>query len=381
MNIKDHASRMPWVLWGIAAAVTAATLPYLVTGVSGEIAAGALSDGAKVLLVIHMVFPAVGLVLLVPALRSPGPDGLGWLVAGVLSGMMLFGSLFPTAVLGAGLIGMRNRRPLHVVGITAAVGAGLAWFVTPIPEDRDDWFALVPLMIGLCSATLLGMLQRGQQELADARVAQSRAEERARISREMHDSLAHRLSLISLHAAALGNRTDLAPEVVATTAATIHTMTAEAGRELRQILQVLHDDDSGAAPVVTWRDVTAVLQRENDGGLQVEAEVAPGWLPAFEAADARTRHAVLRSVEELLGNARQHGDGHAALSFEVTASELVLTCANRVGGVRRVLPGHGLGLPGLEERLRLLGGRFEAGATEGWFRARAEFPTREVEHG
>ena len=76
------------------------------------------------------------------------------------------------------------------------------------------------------------------QELTDARVARARSEERAHISREMHDSLAQRISLISLHAAALASRPDLDAERTAHTASTIRTMAAEAGKELRQILHV-----------------------------------------------------------------------------------------------------------------------------------------------
>lgn len=377
--MEKLASRLPWVLWVIAAVLTMALFPYLVEDVTRFLGKRTdLPGWARPLFMSQIGAPFLGLVVLLPAVRRPR---VAPAVLAIVLGMVPLGAVLPTASLGAGLLGMRIRHPLPVVLAAGIAGAGLGWCIDPIPDLKSKWFDAVPMSLSLVSATLFGMLLRGQQQLAEARVAQSRAEERARISREMHDSLAHRLSLVSLHASALGSRTDLAPEVVGSTARTIQSMAQEAGRELRQILQVLHHDDSGAAPVVTWRDVTAVLQRENDGGLQVEAEVAPGWLPAFEAADVQTRHAVLRSVEELLGNARQHGDGHAELSFEVTADALVLTCANRVGGVRRVLPGHGLGLPGLGERLRLLGGRFEAGATEGWFRARAEFPTREVGHG
>lgn len=368
---------MPWVLWGIAVAVTAGILPYPVTEVLREIAARGLSDEVVVLLLTHLMFPVIGLGLMVPALRRPGLGGLGWLVAGVLSGMMFFGSLFPSAVLGAGLIGMWHRRPLCIIGVTAAVGAVLAWFVTPFREDRGDWFALVSMSIYLFSATLLGMVLRGQQELADARVAQSRAEERARISREMHDSLAHRLSLISLHATALGNRTDLAPEVVAATARTIQTMTAEAGRELRQILHVLHDDGAEATPVVTWADVERDLQRQRDGGLRLEVRVAPGWEADFEAADTSISHAVLRVVEEMLSNARRHGDGEATISFEAGQGGLVVRCHNRAGHLNPPAPGHGLGLPGMRERLRLCGGRLEVERSAGRFTVVAEFPVRQ----
>lgn len=374
VNLKNHAAHLPWVLWGIAVAFTAGYMPYIVVSVLHDLETENLSGWARTMLLVHLVFPVVGLLLLLPALRRRGPSSFCWLVMGIVSGMMFYGSVHSSAVLGAGLIGSRARHPLLLVLGANVVAVTLAWFTAPIPEVRNDWFAPIPGFIGLLSATLLGMVLRGQQELADARVAQSRAEERARISREMHDSLAHRLSLISLHATVLESRRDLAPEVVASTARTIQTMIAEAGKELRQILHVLHDDGSGATPVVTWAEVERDLQRQRDGGLQLEVRVAPDWVAGFEQADADVRHAVLRTVEEVLSNARRHGDGCAQVDFEVRGERLVVRCVNRAGRVVAPGPGHGRGLPGLRERLRLCGGRFEVARSSGWFTVVAEFP-------
>ena len=377
MNLKDHPSRLPWALWGIAVAVTASYLPHLVGFVWEQLGTRSLPGWASAMLVVQLASPVVGLGLLVPALRRPGPGSIGWLPIVVVSGMLNFGSVHPAAVLAAGLIGLWARRPLLVILGAGVVGLALAWLIAPLPEERYNWFAPATASISLSSSVLLGMLLRGQQELADARVAQSRAEERARISREMHDSLAHRLSLVSLHATALGSRTDLAPEVVARTARTIQTMASEAGRELRQILHVLHDDGSAAAPVVTWADVERDLRRQRDAGLALEVRVEPGWVAQFEAADASTRHAVLRVVEEMLSNAGRHGDGAAEVLFEVGQGRLTVRCGNRAGRVVAPMPGHGLGLPGMRERLRLCGGRFEVERAAGRFTVVAEFPLRQ----
>ncbi|MDO5084035.1 MAG: histidine kinase [Arachnia propionica] len=252
--MEKLASRLPWVLWVIAAVLTMAILPYVVDEVIHVLEERTdLPGWARPLFVSQIGAPLLGLVVLLPAVRRPR---VAPAVIAIVLGMVPLGAVLPTASLGAGLLGMRIRHPLPVVLVAGIAGAGLGWCIDPIPDLRSKWFDGVPMTLSLVSATLFGMLLRGQQQLAEARVTQSRAEERARISREMHDSLAHRLSLISLHATALGNRTDLAPDVVARTAATIQTMTAEAGRELRQILQVLHDDDSGrppSSPGGTWR--------------------------------------------------------------------------------------------------------------------------------
>jgi len=215
----------------------------------------------------------------------------------------------------------------------------------------------------LRSASREARLIRTTQE---ARIAQSRAEERARISREMHDSLAHRLSLVSLHAGALQTRTDLDLGSVRKIAGSIHTLAADSGRELRQILAVLHDDGSADGARATWSDVEDVLSWEREAGQQVDLRLAESWADSFEAADARSRHAVLRTIEELLTNARRHGAGGVVhLDCEDEASDgpgdagaaLVVRCVNDCPSTPRpTAPGGGLGLEGLRERLRLLGG-------------------------
>ena len=215
----------------------------------------------------------------------------------------------------------------------------------------------------LRSASREARLIRTTQE---ARIAQSRAEERARISREMHDSLAHRLSLVSLHAGALQTRTDLDLGSVSKIAGSIHTLAADSGRELRQILAVLHDDGSADGARATWSDVEDVLSWEREAGQEIELHLAGSWAEFFEAADARSRHAVLRTIEELLTNARRHGTGGVVrLDCEVEASDgpgddgaaLVVRCVNDCPSTPRpAAPGGGLGLEGLRERLRLLGG-------------------------
>ena len=250
-------------------------------------------------------------------------------------------------------------------------GEGALLFVTTYAVSTLP-ICIVCVMLGvnlqareelLRSASREARLIRTTQE---ARIAQSRAEERSRISREMHDSLAHRLSLVSLHAGALQTRTDLDLGSVSKIAGSIHTLAADSGRELRQILAVLHDDGSADGARATWSDVEDVLSWEREAGQQIDLHLAGSWAESFEAADARSRHAVLRTIEELLTNARRHGAGGVVrLDCEVEASDglsddgaaLVVRCVNDCPSTPRpAAPGGGLGLEGLRERLRLLGG-------------------------
>ena len=213
-----------------------------------------------------------------------------------------------------------------------------------------------------------------------------RAEERARISREMHDSLAHRLSLVSLHAGALQTRTDLDMGSVRKIAGSIHTLAADSGRELRQILAVLHDDGSADGARATWSDVEEVLAHEREAGQEIDLHLAESWAESFEAADARSRHAVLRTIEELLTNARRHGAGGVVhLDCEVEASDgpgddgaaLVVRCVNDCPSTPRpTAPGGGLGLEGLRERLRLLGGELHVSQRTEQFIVMAAVPAR-----
>ena len=331
------------------------------------------------LLWVYVAAPVIAQFLLLPAFRR---RGLVLSAVCLLRSVLSPGEFFPAGFMAGVLLGMRSKLwalPI-ALGVHAA-GTLLGLVVSQSPQWWTDWHTalqnLLTSVVYNVTGVLLGVLLTGQQELAEARVAQARSQERAHLSREMHDSLAQRLSLISLHAAALGSRRDLDAEQVADTADTVRTMAAEAGRELRQILHVLHDDGSGDQAVVTWEDITRAVQRQRDAGLDVHLNVGQGWARAFDEADVASRHAVLRTVEEALSNARRHGSGGSAgLSFTATGTTLVVDCVNPSARRTRPRPGQGLGLPGLRERMRLLGGQLLFGSDAGRFTLRAELPAR-----
>ena len=212
------------------------------------------------------------------------------------------------------------------------------------------------------------------------RVEQIRYAERTRIAREMHDVLAHRISLLSLHAGALEFRPDAPPEEVARAAGVIRASAHQALEDLRAVIGVLRDGPDGPGPEPpqpTLAALPGMLEESRAAGMGIQADVGLDDLAAVP--DAIGRHA-LRIVQEALTNARKHataapvelrldggpGDG---LTIEVRNPTPALATAEPK------IPGTGAGLLGLAERATLSGGRLEHGLDDrGQFRLHAWLP-------
>ena len=215
------------------------------------------------------------------------------------------------------------------------------------------------------------------------RVEQIRYAERTRIAREMHDVLAHRISLLSLHAGALEFRPDAAPEEIARAAAVIRASAHQALEDLRAVIGVLRDGAGGETPQPpqppqpTLAALPALLDESRAAGMGLHADLRVADLAAVP--DPVGRHA-LRIVQEALTNARKHaasapvdlrieGAPGNGLTIEVRNPAPVLAA----GGPK--IPGSGAGLVGLAERVTLSGGHLEHGLDEdGEFRLRAWLP-------
>ena len=375
MSTPDPARRIQWLLW-VASAIATAVFLFDITVSLGE-ELRALNDGRPqwetAWLWMQVSSPIIAQLLLLPAFRR---RGLLLPAACVLLSVLLPNGFHVPAFVAAALLGTRSKTWSLPVALGAQlIGTALGLAVSPFPWRWTDWWTELPYLVYTVTAVLLGILLMSHQELTEARVARARSEERAHISREMHDSLAQRISLISLHAAALASRPDLDAEQAARTAGTIRAMAAEAGHELRQILHVLHDDGSGDEAAVVWGDVTRTIDHYRETGMDIRLNTGQDWERSFNEAGAATRHAVLRTVEEALANAHRHGsESSAQLNLEAGADALVVECVNPVARPAFPQPGHGLGLPGLRERMRLLGGRLDFAREAGVFSLRAELP-------
>ena len=208
-----------------------------------------------------------------------------------------------------------------------------------------------------------------------------RAAERERIAREMHDVLAHRISLVAMHAGALTYRTDLEPQAVRSSAELIQSQAHEALSDLRLVLGVLRDDTPSTSsttevttlrPQPTLADLPCLVDEARQAGMAVTLRA-----DRTDAVPDALGRAVYRVVQEGLTNARKHAP-HAHADVEVTLGPetVAVTVSNATGVSAPQVPGAGLGLVGLRERVELAGGVLEHGTSGRTFVLRATLPLR-----
>jgi signal transduction histidine kinase len=322
-----------------------------------------------------LIVAAGVLACLVIWLRRRWPIGVALLTVAL-------GSVSPAAG-AAGLIALFSlavhRRSQVAIATCALAIALLPLYFSLYPDDIPFW-----VNVGLASAIQAavvgwGMFIRSQRELMlalrertavaeaerDLRVGQARAQERTRMAREMHDVLAHRLSLLSLHAGALEVHPDAPPEEIARAAAVVRASAHQALEDLREVIDVLRAEPAVGdkqRPQPTIADVADLVEESGDAGTAIafEQRVDTASLPA---ATGRT---VYRIVQEGLTNALKHSPG-AAVQTTIDGAPgdglTVLVVSRRplaqFGGP--TIPGSGAGLIGLEERVGLAGGRLEHG--------------------
>lgn len=216
------------------------------------------------------------------------------------------------------------------------------------------------------------------------RVEQARATERARIAREMHDVLAHRISLIAMNAGALTYRDDLPPEQMREIAGTVRDNADQAVQELRAVLGVLRGADEPDQPREPQPDLTqlaALLDDVRAGGTPVVTTLR---VDTATVPDQISRHAY-RIIQEGLTNARKHAPGQpVTVSLSGAAGiGLDLTVVNQPKSYGEGSPGDdavrdsgsGMGLLGLAERAVLSGGQLSYGTDRsGRFVVRAWLP-------
>jgi signal transduction histidine kinase len=217
-------------------------------------------------------------------------------------------------------------------------------------------------------ATLRDRATRAEAE-RELRGEQAKLEERARIAREMHDVLAHKVSLIALHAGGLEVTAEPPPDKVRATAHLIGSTAREAMDDLREVLGVLRSgaggDGSDLAPQPGAADIERVVEASRTAGVRTTLTMDVAELPD---AMARTVH---RIVREGLTNVHKHARG-AAASVAVCGDQqrgvTVEVVNQRPVSAGSLLPGTGVGLVGLRERVALLGGTLEygPGAGGGW---------------
>lgn len=344
--------------------------------------------------------------LVIGPLRFLRP-GRAWIVLHLL--IAALGGISSWALPAAGIalyrLGIRRRLALDATALLLLTMAVVGWAASEVHFRREALSmehvsvlgvmlisAAVPLLMGRVVGTRYALIaslreraeaadrerETAQREAAavlqgrDAEVARVRAEERAALARDMHDSVSHHLSAIAMHAGAMAYREDMPPQTLRATALTVRDAAQEANRELREVLVALRAS-TDAAPLATVPTLWETVERARAGGQQVELVHEAGDSAGTDgAADAAaleqlgrgTVVALTRILAEALTNAAKHAPGapvRAVLSHR--DGNVLLTVTNPLtalgadgvdGAAAATSTGHGL--IGVEERARLLGG-------------------------
>ncbi|MFH8406327.1 sensor histidine kinase [Streptomyces sp. NPDC018019] len=299
--------------------------------------------------------PAAVMLILLPVADPLRHEELGW------------------PALADGVLG-----PLSGLALLALV-AGTSWAAGRL---LARW---APALLGPTPADRLAAAERRAADLAS----------RNRLARELHDSVGHALSAVTLQAGAARRVLDLDPEFVRQALTAIEETTRGAVAELDTVLGLLRADGDGrsTAPAPTLDGLDGLLDRTRAAGLQITADLDDGCgrLPPLVSREA------YRIVQEGLSNALRHA-GAVPVRLRITtgADELTIMMENPMGeavqdaggivagdaavdarkdpaaGMSR--PGGGRGLRGIAERARLLGGEARAAGRDGVWRLTVRLP-------
>lgn len=237
-------------------------------------------------------------------------------------------------------------------------------------------------LVATGAAVAVGSFVASRRAQLEAAVARAHLAERSRIAREMHDSLAHRLSIVALHAGAMATRPDLPRETHAESSRVVHRTVHQALEELRSTLGSLRASggaESLEAPGLS--DLPMLIAEARLHG-QVSVSDQGGFLTPTSPVGPVVGGQLYRIIQETLTNARKHaprapveitvrdaGDGE--LFLEVTNP--LSSSLERSGGTS----GQGYGLIGMSERAKSLGGTLSAGPHTGRFVVLATLPMTE----
>lgn len=292
------------------------------------------------------------------------------LVGGVVSVLTL--ALPPTVVLSLAVpftgsmnilgIPLRFATGWSGVWVPAVALVGLLLLVHLAAGGGALFCRLAPPLLGPAAADRLAELERRTEQLA----------ERNRLARELHDSVGHALSVVTIQASAAGRVLDSDPEFARTALGAIEESARAALTDLDHVLGLLREERAAQTPQWTLADLPQLLHK---AGVDVESTVE-GRLDAVPPAVSREAY---RIVQEGLTNVLRHaGKVPVALRLVAGDDRLEVDLENPLGerAGRGTRDGGGHGLSGMRERVTILRGQMTAGAHEGRWRVSVRIPLR-----
>jgi signal transduction histidine kinase len=340
---------------------------------AGLLALIALVDCAP--LVLRTRFPLSALVFSAAALL--------WTSLEIPSGLIGGSNISPAGafVYGLCLYAVTVRcRPRVVVAAAAVTVAGAA-FIDPGVIPQSVVLIAVPILLGV----VVRVRRSGERQLEEQELRHSgeRAllEERQRIARELHDVVAHHMSVIAIQAEAAPYKTADAPPELVESFAEIRASALAGLAELRRVLGVLRTGGQDTAPQPGLADLDALLDSARSGGVSATVTRSGNPVPLPDGVDL----SAYRIVQEALSNAMRHAPGSHVqvrvayrpdgLALEVGNDAVPVMAGSGDGAAGSGAAGGGHGLVGMRERATMLGGSLDAGPTgDGGFLVTAVLP-------
>lgn len=289
----------------------------------------------------------------------------------VASGLMVAVAVF-TAV--------RAREPLAAVLVIAISGGVIRDLTDELTVPPDLLFNPMLVAIATGAGLVARQLQDGRRAVAERNEALAAreaalaeavvAEERLRIARELHDIVAHSLSVMVLQAGAAQQVLPSDRAQADDLLTSIRETGTTAIEEMRSVLSVVESPPEPRSPLPTLDDLDGLIERAQQAGLDIEARI--GDLPA--SLPASLQLSAYRVVQEAVTNTMKHAEAtRIEVDVRISTGSLVVEVVDDGIGARdgSAAP-HGL--TGLAERVSAFGGQFAAGACEGGWRVRAAFP-------
>ena len=399
MLTDPRDARLRAVLGTVGACLVAAFSSLIAVSFAGNAAEAA---GSSVVLPILGMFAALGgVAALVWRARYPVEVCLGTALLALVFPLDAFAPLLALTW----VIARRLRLEAVACGVAAALATGMSLWRDASRDGNDVIFSstddaghktyLAPqgyvilgvLLVAVAVAaglarryaerahTATGAAAEHARAAAELRTELSRQDERDLIAREMHDTVAHHLSLVSLHAAALeATAADPRTDVPAAARA-MRDNAHRALEEMRTLVASLRDastaSEPGPAPALA--ELPRLVDDARSAGADVSATL---FVADQDEAPAALTRAVYRIVQESLTNALKHAPG-AHVEVDVRAGRgagVDVVVRNRFAPAAAPAPGGRAGLRGMAERAAALGGTLEAGPADGWFVVRAHLP-------
>jgi signal transduction histidine kinase len=278
-------------------------------------------------------------------------------------------------------------RPRIVVGAAAVTVAG-AGFIDQASTAAAIFLAAVSILLGVVVRVRGSGVRRLEEQERRHSGERALLEERQRIARELHDVVAHHMSVIAIQAEAAPYKAADPPPELVESFGEIRASALAGLAELRRVLGVLRTDGRDTAPQPGLADLDALLDSARGGGVSVTVTRSGNPVTLPEGVDL----SAYRIVQEALSNAMRHAPGsHVWLRLAYCPDSLVLEIRNDAratagstgpvlvaSGARAVGGGHGL--VGMRERATMLGGSLEAGPREdGGFQVTATLPVSSSE--